>query len=157
MKLGDIKVGTEYAIGQKHGDPRQVKALEVVEVIDQHGTYDHITETWKAKKERKIKVKYLDAPTRAYEPAKGATGVVSTRDIHAPWAKVGPGIQARKKEAAELEAFEGAIELRAKKLLGRGADARVSGGIKYPRFTIYGAKHIEKLLSWAEKGKAVTS
>lgn len=153
MKLDDISIGEEYAVRPKYGDPRRVKILGIEVSLEK--IWDLTRETWKERNVRKVKIKYLDNPARkGYTfPAKNTTILVDAREISALWLEVGPGVRKRQEEAARRDAESAALTKRLKALLGRNVNGYITISDRNASLSLYG-KHVDKLLTLAEKGKA---
>lgn len=124
MKIGDVKVGKEYALSERYGGPRHVQAVEIV--TKDESVWSNLRETFVTRKEKQVKVKFLDTPPNHYDERKGSMTTVPARRL-TPWEEVGPGIRERKERKEREDAAVEAAEKRVKKLLGRSYDGYVLG------------------------------
>lgn len=164
MKIGEVKVGTEYAASDRYSRyeryPRRVKALEIVTV--EEPWYDRVTGVRKVRNVKKVKVQAL-GPATGGRFASGISGVeenattnVEARHLVALWSEVRPGIQKQEAEAVAQNAKEKEVEKRVSRLLGprskRGC--YVYGRRGTVELTHLEGKELDKLLTLAEAGLA---
>lgn len=172
MKIGDVKVGEEYAAhdspGERHSRtlPRQVKVLEIV--VEEEKVYGRYSSAVTTAKKRKVKVEVLDAPKhegstwhreKLRHATKGSTLVVEARQLVALWKDVHKGITESINKEQKRIALRDALEARLDALkLGDGrASISVSESSHDAHLTVYGTAGVEKLLALAEAGKAAKS
>lgn len=157
MKIDEIKAGTEYALKQRHGDPRRVKAMEIVIVPEQ--IWNEVREECGTRNVRQVVVKHLDRPydRDRYAPAKGAKQTVEARLIGAPWSEVGPNVAKRQAEKEAADNLQTDLEKRLRAILGRSYNGyvtvSVNGRINLDLFD----KSAKKMIELAEAGKAAQS
>lgn len=150
MKIDEVKKGTEYALNDRHGDPRRVEALGIVTVDDR--AYNGKLERYELRHVRLIAVKYLDSPTRSFDAAKGSKVNVNARELVAPWKEIGPNLLRRLEEKEACRVLTKELTKRVNKLLGRSFDGYVTvSDIKRPMLDVNG-KSFMKMLELAEKG-----
>lgn len=152
MKIDEIKKGKEYALNQKYGDPRRVKAMGIV--TEEEQVWNTVLESWGTRTVRKIRVMFLDPPTDRHKAAKNTMTNVSARDLAAPWSEVGPNIRKRAEQDAAARAKAADFDKRLKKLLGRNWSGYVIGGGHRSASITVDANSAEKLIALAEKGNA---
>lgn len=160
MKIGDIKVGTEYGVVESksrygRSAPRRVEVLAVEEVEER--TWNKYSGAAGTRKVRKLRVKFLDEPTSSwtwypiYAAAKDSERVVEARLLVATWAELSPGIKARIEAEQELADAKAAIKQRLSAvgfdMSDEGPyDVRVSGSVKHNLRVEFWSQAIEPLL-----------
>jgi hypothetical protein len=138
MKIGDVKIGQEYAAldnpQQRRGRfedrtlPRQVKVLEIVTEKERRRRGDWMSKAVEVNV-RKVKIEVLDGNSvdRHYtswryqiETAKqGATLVVAARHLIGPWEDVRGDVAERVAEREAKQAMRESLERRLAALLGK--------------------------------------
>lgn len=173
MKIGDIKVGTEYAVtdGQRrtyHGDlPRRVTALAIETTVKQVWAGGGFTSRREDRNVRVVRVRVEDEPTRAdnyygrypvTSAAKGSELVIEARLFAAPWSEVKRDVEkavAKQQAEAELKvSYESRVKaLLPKKMQGDHFYAKVHGNPPklYAEMRL-SDRVLDTILELAEKG-----
>lgn len=150
MKIDEVKKGTEYALGVRYGDPRQVEALGIVTVDDR--VYNEKLERYELRHVRRITIKYLDSPARSLDPKKGSKTNVPARELIAPWKEIGPNLLQRLEEKEACRVLTQELTKRVKKLVGRSFDGYVIVNHQNRPMLDINGKSFMKMLELAEKG-----
>lgn len=175
MKIGDIKIGATYGVGdesrrRRYGSlPRQVEVLEIVTEEKRIRSGDYWTRSTSTRKVRRIKVRFLDEKQRerGYYGAridsfeKDAEAVIDARQFVAPWRELRADVLAQVKTKQQEEDARNTVERRLKAILPK----RMHDDIYGITATKYGTKVqvtatlrgpvLEAILSLAEMGKIV--
>lgn len=167
MKINDIADGEEYGAVERptsrNQTPRQVKVLGI-EVVQErvYGNGWTRSEDVSYRNVRKLKVKFLDSPTKhasswdkILAAKKGATLVIEARQIVGPWSDLADDVRQKADAEARIATTEAEYKRRLRKL-GLNTDyfaieAMANGEVQI-RMYGYSKFQVDKLLGYAEAG-----
>jgi hypothetical protein len=171
VKIGDAKVGAVLALdaSERYSRhlPRKVEVLDIVTVEEEYWQRTGGFHSKRAKRKvRRAQVKFLDAPTGekgrydrfSYQAEKeGATRIVESKQLVAPWAEVAKDVDERvarmtKQATAKAEAESRLVYLFGKKMEKLDVYVTVTSWNDEAEIRISGDE-LDTLLTLAERGK----
>lgn len=125
MRIGELKIGEEYAVGKPRSEPARMKllAIEEVEVEVWGGRMRPAKQRQKVARMRLINDAYYHAPVSIPRTGIDDERYVPARDIRVLWSVAREGAEARRRHREEREREIRALLERRRELLDRATAA----------------------------------